>query len=81
MIELLEENRDIFDEAVQFVNSHPHPNCLALQKRFQLNVDRAMNLVDVIEERELWPRCEARQGDKRVCTLKKGHTRGHIFEV
>jgi hypothetical protein len=51
-----------------------------LQMHFAIPWEQARNLANVLQERNLWPKCSARQGLKRTCILFKGHIRGHVFE-
>ena len=78
---LLPGNDAKLEEAAAWVANQPHPSAIDLQVRFSIAWDQAQNLANVLQERNLWPKCGHRQGLKRTCILFRGHIRGHVFEI
>lgn len=78
---LLPGTEALLEEATAYVAQHASPSAVELQQHFAIPWDQAQNLANVLQERNLWPLCPARQGLKRTCILFKGHIRGHVFEI
>lgn len=78
---LLPGTESLLEPAAAYVARHAHPSAIELQQHFAIPWEQAQNLANVLQERNLWPKCGARQSLKRMCILFRGHIRGHVFEI
>lgn len=62
-MEFDEENSELYDEAVAFVKSAPHPSVSAIQRKFKVGYGRAMGLVNEMVRKGDWPMTLDKRGN------------------